>query len=72
MPTFISLFAGEELSVLVNAALPALREATENCPACILAALRQRGIPVPSVNGFNFTEEMKSVWSDINQELDGR
>ena len=47
-------------------AMPALREATENCPACIMAALRQAGIPIPMVESFNFTKEMASIWADIN------
>jgi len=46
--------------------MPKLRELTENCPACIMAALRQAGIPVPMVESFNFTKEMKSIWADIN------
>lgn len=44
-----------------HAVLPKLRELTDNCPACILAALRQRGIPAPIVTGFNFTEELKAA-----------
>jgi hypothetical protein len=47
------------LCAAVHAALPALRELTEDCPVCILAALRQRGIPVPIVTDFNFTKEME-------------
>jgi hypothetical protein len=50
----------------VNAALPELRKACENCPACIMAALRQKGIPVPLATDFNFTDEMKDIWSEIN------
>ncbi len=50
----------------VNAAIPALRKAAGNCPACMMAALRQAKIPVPIARDFNFTEEMKSIWSDIN------
>jgi hypothetical protein len=49
-----------------NKVLPQLRAACDNCPACIMAALRQRGIPVPLATDFNFTEEMKAIWSDIN------
>lgn len=45
-------------------ALPKLREATDNCPACILAALRQKGITVPMVEGFDFTAEMKRVFAE--------
>ena len=46
--------------------MPKLRNLTVNCPACIMAALRQAGIPVLMVESFNFTKEMKSIWADIN------
>ena len=51
----------------VNDALPVLRDVAENCPACVLAALRQAGAYLPAVSGFNFTEEMKAVWREVNQ-----
>lgn len=44
-----------------NKCLKWLREACDNCPACILAAIRQRGIPVPMVTDFDWTDEMKAV-----------
>lgn len=44
-----------------------LREVTENCPACILAALRQKGIPVRAISSFNFTEECSAFWSIFNE-----
>jgi len=47
-------------------ALEALRSKADNCPACILAAIRQAGIPVPAVRDFNFTAECKTFWNDIN------
>lgn len=49
----------------VTAAMPALREATENCPACIMAALRQAKIPVPLVESFDFGKES----ADLLQEF---
>lgn len=55
-------------SEMLNAALPKLREATSNCPACIMAAIRQSGIPVPAVSDFNFTEECNAIWTQINEE----
>ena len=54
----------------VNAALPSLRDACENCPACIIAALRQKGIPVPLATDFDFKREMGSIWNDINEYKD--
>jgi len=47
-------------------ALEALRSKADNCPACILAAIRQAGIPGPAVRDFNFTAECKTFWNDIN------
>ncbi len=45
----------------INEALPALREAANNCPACVMAALRQKGWPVPVATDFSFTKEMESI-----------
>ena len=45
-----------------------LREKTENCPACLLAALRQKGIPVGAMEGFDFKQECESWWGDFNAE----
>ena len=52
---------------LFKTVLPKLREATRNCPACMMAALRQRGIPILSVDGFNFTAECKRSWAEFNE-----
>jgi len=57
---------GRFLSEAVAAVLPEFRKQAENCPACMMAAFRQAKIPLPMVDGFNFTEEMKSIWADIN------
>lgn len=53
---------------LAKAALPALREAADGCPACIMAALRQKGIPVPMLDDFNFKKECDVVWHEVNSE----
>jgi len=50
-----------------NAALKELRELCESCPGCIMAAFRQRGIPLPLVTHFSFTNEMKWLWDEINE-----
>jgi hypothetical protein len=52
----------------VEAAMPALREAAGNCPACIMAALRQRGIAVPMVESFDFKAESKKLFDENNSE----
>ena len=57
------------LTDIVNSVLPKLREISGDCPACIMAALRQKGIPLPMVTDFNFTKEMKEIWDDINETL---
>lgn len=51
-----------------NEALVKLREVASNCPACILAALRQKNIIVPLVTNFNFSDECQRVWSDFNAD----
>ena len=56
------------LSDAVKAAMPALREAVFQCPACIMAALRQAKIPVPMADDFDFKAEMKSIFDDINDQ----
>lgn len=52
----------------VGTVLSTLRAAAGGCPACILAAIRQRGIPVPMVEKFSFTDEMKEIWNGINKD----
>ena len=56
-----------DLEPAVEKIMPKLRELSGNCPACIMAALRQKGIPVPCAESFNFTEECKAIWNDINE-----
>ncbi len=58
----------DEITPAANATLPELRDATENCPACILAAIRQRGIPVHMVTDFGWTSEMEAVWAEVNKQ----
>ena len=49
-----------------NEALGALRKVANNCPACILAALRQHGYPF-LFGSFNFKAEKKSFWGEVNE-----
>lgn len=46
--------------------LPKLREVANKCPACIMAALRQTGIPVPLAEGFDYAKEHAEWWSIVN------
>lgn len=54
---------------LDRAAVQRLRDVADNCPACMMAALRQKKIPVCNAVDFDFTKECKSIWSDINHPL---
>jgi hypothetical protein len=46
-----------------------LRARTENCPACILAALRAADVPVPLMSDhFDFSKECANLWSEVNEE----
>jgi len=47
----------------VAAVLPQVRKAANNCPACILAALRQARIPLP-IDGFDYKAETRSMMDD--------
>jgi hypothetical protein len=48
--------------------LEKLREATDGCPACMLAAIRQKKIPVPVVIGFDYAKELSDFWKNYNRE----
>lgn len=58
----------DELTKIVAEALPKLRDETDNCPACIMAALRLKGIPVPLAKKFNYKDEMASIWKQIEAD----
>jgi len=60
-----TIFVG--LDKAVNDALPELRSVSGGCPACIMAALRQKGIPIPMVTDFDFKAEGASIWADFNK-----
>jgi len=46
----------------------ALREVSSNCPACILAAIRQAKLPVYLVQDFDFKKEVAEFWAERNNE----
>lgn len=56
------------LAASLKDAMPTLREEVDGCPACILAALRQKKIPAYMAEDFNFTAEMKEIFADRNSE----
>jgi hypothetical protein len=56
--------------------LKELREISDECPACILAAIRQTGIQKVTIDEdgvsgidlkFNFKEELAAMWHNINE-----
>ena len=55
------------LKAEINAIENSLREAADNCPACIMAAFRQKGIPVPFVDWFNYKEESAGILNDVQK-----
>lgn len=67
---------GDEFGVIIDdtkvrEVFPKLRDAAENCPACIMAALRQKGIDVPMTRGyFDFTKECQDIFNELNTEKD--
>ena len=48
-------------------AVERLRQKTESCPACMMAALRQKGIPVPMAETFHYKSALDDIWKDINE-----
>jgi hypothetical protein len=62
----------EAIKAQIVVAMPKLRELVNGCPVCIMAAFRQRKIPLPLAEDFNFTKEMESLWADINSAREER
>lgn len=58
----------EKFSADVMEAIPALRKASGNCPACMMAALRLAKIPVPMAENFDFKKEIDSIMEDVRAE----
>jgi hypothetical protein len=52
----------------IETALVELRELADECPACILAALRQKGIHPMSESGYDYAKERKEFWEYQNRE----
>ena len=57
----------EKMSDEINKILPKLRDLAENCPACIMAALRQSST-ISAARDFHFKEEMKALWEQVNED----
>ena len=52
---------------LEETAIKELRDISDNCPACILSALRQGKAIVASYGVFNYESEVESFWKDMNK-----
>ena len=49
----------------IQAVIPDLRDAANGCPACMMAALRQKGIPVPMA--MDYKKERDEFWGAYNE-----
>ncbi|MCP4544763.1 MAG: hypothetical protein GY832_47295 [Chloroflexi bacterium] len=54
----------------INIGIKQLSEAVSHCPACVLAAIRQKGIMVPATR-FNYKSEIDDFWGDYNDDIYG-
>lgn len=64
---------GEWMDYIIDsqdALLDELNNATDYCPACILAAIRQADVPVPVISQFDYSEACKEFWSAYNDTKD--
>jgi len=50
-------------------AMAILKRESEDCPMCILAALKQRGIPCWIAN-YNYPKELNSIWECMREDND--
>lgn len=60
----------DEAEKAVAATMPVLTEATEGCPACILAALRQSGCA--RFSKFDWKAERESFLAEVNHERESQ
>lgn len=58
---------GFQFSSLTDDTMAKLREVAGGCPMCMLAALRQKKIPVYCAIRFDFAAECKSIFSDASE-----
>lgn len=55
----------EEIDVMMADALQKLRDAANGCPACMLAAIRQKGIA--EIAGFDYKRESQEIWQECRE-----
>jgi hypothetical protein len=49
-----------------SAIYPSFKRAAGDCPACMMAALRLRKVPVPMMEDFSFKREMVQIFADLD------
>jgi hypothetical protein len=59
------------LADALDALMPRLRELSYDCPACLLAAMRQKHIPVHFAQQFNYRKEAKSIRDEYYENKNG-
>ncbi len=50
----------------IDEAVKKLRDLSGGCPACMMAALRQKGIPVPAASEFDFKADMAGIFQCVS------
>lgn len=73
MPEYPSIVSGDEswkrwetCQQIAHEAMAALREKVDNCPACILATIRQKNTDFPVE--FDFQAESKAIFAEYPRE----
>jgi hypothetical protein len=61
-------YYGSGLTDAINAIWTNFHFEAQECPACMMAALRQRGIPVPMADRFDFKARMKEIFDYANEK----
>jgi hypothetical protein len=56
-------------NMLPKEAVVSLRNATENCPICMFASIRQSGFEIGQFDGFNYEAESKSSFEDAIKDI---
>jgi len=60
------IFTG--LEEAIEKVIPDLGRLTGDCPTCILAALRQKKIPILPIKCFDYPKECAAFFKDMNEE----
>lgn len=58
----------DRLTVELNAAVKSIRSVANECPACIMAAVRQGGFDMGDLLQFDFKSEMKTIFETAHEQ----